>query len=277
MAVFIEVTMRQHTQYDNYKYFLYIHFTLNFIKRRNSMNTYLFRNSIVLIGFLLLFISGCSKDSSPTGPNTQNFGDLFPLVQNHAYVYNEYDVDLQNNKISGTDHRGQIVVGPLTSIMGKSVNLVIDSVFYSNGTLQSLDTLYFAKGTDGTINKVTIISNSAIFMPFMAPAAGIGNAYNIFTLDTTVTYQGYSYHQSSKVTGVLNQKENVQVSAGSFSAYRLDITEVDSANIGTQLISSSETKQSYWLVENIGPVKIFQTSSSSGSSNTVDELISKNF
>jgi len=60
------------------------------------------------------------------------------------------------------------------------------------------------------------------------------------------------------VTGVLYQKENVQVSAGSFSAYRFEITEVDSSKIGTQL-TSSETKQTYWLVENIGPVKISQT------------------
>jgi hypothetical protein len=240
------------------------------------MNTYLFRNSILLISFFLLFISGCSKDSSPTGPNTPSVGDLFPLVQNHAYVYNEYMVDGQNNKISGTDHRNTLVVGPLTSIMGKSVTLVIDSIYYSNGALQGIDTMYLAKETDGTINEVSITSNSVIFMPFLQPAAGIGNVYNIFTLDTTIIYQGISYHQSVRVTGVLNQKENVQVSAGSFSAYRFELIEKDSTIIGTQ-ITSSESRQTYWLVENIGPVKIFQTSSSAGVNSTVQELISKNF
>ena len=238
------------------------------------MNTYLFRNSILLISFFLLFISGCSKDSSPTGPNTPSVGDLFPLVQNHAYVFNDYMVDGQNNKISGTDHREAMVIGPSKTIMGKSANLIIDSVYYSNGALQSLDTIYIAKETDGTVN---IMSNSVIFMPFLQPAAGIGNVYNILTLDTTIIYQGNSYHQSAKLTGVLNQKENVQVSAGSFSAYRLEIIEVDSTKIGTQLISSAEGRQTYWLVENIGPVKIFQTSSSSGMNNTVQELVSKNF
>ena len=238
------------------------------------MNTYLFRNSILLISFFLLFISGCNKDSSPTGPNTPSVGDLFPLVQNHAYVFNDYMVDGQNNKISGTDHRDAMVIGPSKTIMGKSANLIIDSVYYSNGALQSLDTIYIAKENDGT---VSIMSNSVIFMPFLQPAAGIGNVYNILTFDTTITYQGNSYHQSAKLTGVLNQKENVQVSAGSFSAYRLEITEVDSTKIGTQLISSAEGRQTYWLVENIGPVKIFQTSSSSGMNNTVQELISKNF
>jgi hypothetical protein len=74
----------------------------------------------------------------------------------------------------------------------------------------------------------------------------------------------------------LNQKENVQVSAGSFSAYRFELIEKDSTIIGTQL-TSSEFRQTYWFVENIGPVKIFQTSSSSGMNNTVQELISKNF
>jgi hypothetical protein len=185
-------------------------------------------------------------------------------------------VDGQNNKISGTDHREAMVVGPSKTIMGKSANLIIDSVYYSNGAVQSLDTIYIAKETDGTINEVSITSNSAIFMPILQPAAGIGNVYNIFTFDTTITYQGIPYHQSSKVTGVLNQKENVQVSAGSFSAYRLEIIEVDSTIIGTQL-TSSEFIQTYWLVENIGPVKISQTSSSSGMNNTVEELISKNF
>jgi hypothetical protein len=243
----------------------------------DSMNTYLFRNSILLIGFLLLFISGCSKDSSPTGPNTPSVGDLFPLVQNHAYVYNEYLVDGQNNKISGTDHRNTLVVGPLTSIMGKSVTLVIDSIYYSNGALQGIDTMYLAKETDGTINEVSITSNSAIFMPILQPSAGIGNVYNIFTFDTTIIYQGIPYHQSTKVTGVLNQKENVQVSAGSFSAYRFELIEKDSTIIGTQLTSSSEFRQTYWLVENIGPVKIFQTSSSAGVNSTVQELVSKNF
>jgi len=182
--------------------------------------------------------------------------------------------DGQNNKISGTDHREAMVIGPSKTIMGKSANLIIDSVYYSNGALQSLDTIYIAKETDGTVN---IMSNSVIFMPFLQPAAGIGNVYNILTLDTTIIYQGNSYHQSAKLTGVLNQKENVQVSAGSFSAYRLDITEVDSTKIGTQLISSAEGRQTYWLVENIGPVKIFETNSSSGMNNTVQELVSKNF
>ena len=238
------------------------------------MNTYLFRNSILLISFFLLFISGCSKDSSPTGPNTPSVGDLFPLIQNHAYVFNDYMVDGQNNKISGTDHREATVVGPTNTIMGKSANLIIDSVYDSNGTLQSLDTIYIAKETDGTMS---IMSNSVMFMPFLQPAAGIGNVYNIFTFDTTFTYQGNPYHESFHVTGVLNQKENVQVSAGSFSAYRLEIIQVDSAKYGTQPTSSSEERQTYWLVENIGPVKISQISSSSGINNTVQELISKNF
>ena len=237
------------------------------------MNTYLFRNLIVFISIFLLFISGCSKDSSPTGPNTPSFGDLFPLVQNHTYVFNDYMVDGQNNKISGTDYREAMVVGPSKTIMGKSANLILDSVYFSNGALQSLDTIYIAKEINGT---VSIMSNSANFMPFLQPAAGIGNVYTIFSFDTTLTYQGSPYHQSSHVTGVLNQKENVQVSAGSFSAYRLTITEVDSAIIGTQL-TSSEYIQTYWLVENIGPVKILQPGSSSGTNNTVQELISKNF
>jgi hypothetical protein len=185
-------------------------------------------------------------------------------------------VDWQNNKISGTDHRMATLVGHSTTISGKSVNLVIDSTYDSKGALQGLDTLYLDKEADGTINKVSMVFNSATFMPFLKPAAGFGNVYNIFTYDTTLTYQGTFYHESSKVTGVLNQKETVQVPAGSFSAYRLDITEVDSSIIGTQL-QSSETRQTYWLVENIGPVKIFQTSSSSGMNNTVQELVSKNF
>jgi hypothetical protein len=238
------------------------------------MNTYFFRNSILLISIFLLFISGCSKDSLPTGPTTPSVGDIFPLVQNHAYVFNDYMVDVQNNKIFGTDHREAMVVGPLTTIMGKSANLIIDSVYYSIGALQSLDTIYIAKEANGTLS---ILSNSLFFMPFVQPAAGIGNVYNIYTLDTTIAYQGNIYNQSVKLTGVLNQKENVQVAAGSFSAYRLDITEVDSTKIGTQLISSNEGKQTYWLVENIGPVKILQPGSSSGANNTVQELISKNF
>ena len=237
------------------------------------MNTYLFRNLIVFISIFLLFISGCSKDSSVTGPNTSSVGDLFPMVQNHAYVFNDYMVDGQNNKISGTDYREAMVVGPSKTIMGKSANLILDSVYFSNGALQSLDTIYIAKEINGT---VSIMSNSVNFMPFLQPAAGIGNVYTIFSFDTTLTYQGSPYHQSSHVTGVLNQKENVQVSAGSFSAYRLTITEVDSAIIGTQL-TSSEYIQTYWLVENIGPVKILQPGSSSGTNNTVQELISKNF
>jgi hypothetical protein len=183
-------------------------------------------------------------------------------------------VDGQNNKISGTDHREAMVVGPSKMIMGKSANLIIDSVYDSNGALQSLDTTYIAKEADGTMS---IMSNLDIFMPFLQPAAGIGNVYNIFTLDTTITYQGYSYHQTSHVTGVLNQKENVQVSAGSFSAYRFELIEKDSTIIGTQQTTSSEYRQTYWLAENIGPVKISQSSSSSGTNTTVQELISKNF
>ena len=237
------------------------------------MNTYLFRNSILLISIFLLFISGCSKDSSPTGPNTPSVGDLFPLVQNHAYVFNGYMVDGQNNKISGTDHREVMIIGPLKTILGKSANLIIDSVYFSDGALQSLDTTYIAKEADGT---VSIMTNLGIFMPFLQPAAGIGNVYNIITLDTTIIYQGITYHQSATVTGVLNQKENVQVSAGSFSAYRFELIERYRTIIGTQ-ITSSEFKQTYWFAENIGPVKIFQTSSSAGANSSVQELVNKNF
>jgi hypothetical protein len=68
----------------------------------------------------------------------------------------------------------------------------------------------------------------------------------------------------------------VQVPAGSFSAYRFELTEKDSTIIGTQ-ITSSETRQTYWLVENIGPVKILQATPSAGGNSAVQELVSKNF
>jgi hypothetical protein len=244
---------------------------------------------IVLIILLIGSTPGCKKDS--TAPDTQDTvtGDLFPLVEGHIYVYNEYTTDAQGNKIAGTDHRVATKVGPSVSFAGRTGNLLIDSIYSVDGQFTGLDTLISAsRGNDGTIyftlpttmftDFPVSFSLPALWIPFFQPSRGLGTSYDIFTLDTTITYETLPLRIQLTLSGALNQKENVQVPAGSFSSYPgvLNYSLVASSSSVT-LLSQNGNVLRMWLYENVGPVKISYSPMGLETTAETEELVSKNF
>jgi hypothetical protein len=244
---------------------------------------------IVLMVLLVGFSTGCKKDSTSTDTTDTVTGDLFPLVEGHIYVYNEYTTDVQGNKIAGTDHRVATKVGSSVSFAGRTGNLLIDSVYSVDGQFTGLDTLINAsKGNDGTIYftlPVTMfadfpvsISLPVLWIPFFQPAQGVGTSYDIFTLDTTITYQTLPLRIQLTLSAALNQKENVQVPAGLFSAYQgaLNYSLVATSG-GITLASQSGNVLKMWLLENVGPVKISYSPMGLETTALTEELVGKNF
>ncbi len=249
--------------------------------------------TVILVIFLITAAMGCKKESSPTETPATITGDLFPIIEGHIYVYNEYETNAQGTKIPGTDYRIATKVGSSVTIAGKSGNILVDSIYTTNGQFFKLDTLITArKGTDGTIyftlpqnmfqDFPVSLSLPLIWLPFFQPSAGVGTSYDIYSLDTTVTYQ-YTPDLSIPVriqltlSGVINQKENVNVPAGSYSAYRGELNYNLIATSGMFTSSQNGNILTMWLYENVGPVKIAWTPMGSDTTGTARELVSKNF
>jgi hypothetical protein len=239
--------------------------------------------------FLVISIAGCKKDSSPTDSSATISGDLFPIVQGHLYVYNEYTTDVQGNKIAGTDHRVSTKVGPSVTIAGASGNILIDSIYLPNGQFSTLDTTNAArKGADGTIYFIlpsdlladfpVAIALPTVWLPFFQPSAGVGTSYTIFTLDTTVTYQSVQLQLQLTLTGVINQKESVAVPAGTYSAYRGELNfSLNAVSGSVTWYSQSGNVLKMWLYEDVGPVKTSWSALGTATNGSIQELVSKNF
>jgi hypothetical protein len=244
---------------------------------------------VILLALCVGFSTGCKKDSTSTDTPDTITGDLFPLVEGHLYVYNEYTTDMDGNKISGTDHRVATRVGPSVSFGGRSGNLLIDSVYSIDGQLTGLDTLINASsGNDGTIYftlPTTMFADfpvpfslPSLWIPFFQPAKGVGASYDIFTLDTTITYQSIPLRIQLTLSGSLNQKENVQVPAGTYSAYRGELNYTLTATSGAiTFLSQSGNVLKMWLYENTGPVKISYSPMGTATTAQTEELVGKNF
>lgn len=243
------------------------------------MRYLILRTSIPVAGLFLFIIAGCSNGTSPTQSTPQAIsGDLFPVVQGHIFVYNEYDVDTGNVKITGTDHRVATVIGPTTIFAGQTGVILLDSVYAPDGSFQSLDTLTSVyKGTDGTIYFTLPpnlfaslgISLPATWLPFFQPSAGVGNEYTIYNLNTTIN----TIPIQLTLKGIINPKETVNPPAGIYSAYRGELDY----NLQTPLFSPNGNYLTMWLAENVGPVKIIWPGIATGENGTARELVSKNF
>jgi hypothetical protein len=244
---------------------------------------------IVLMALFIGFAPGCKKDSTSTDTPDPITGDLFPLIEGHLYVYTEYTTDAQGNKIAGTDHRIATKIGPSVSFEGRSGNLLIDSVYSTDGQFIGLDTLINAsKGTDGTIyftlpttmfaDFPVSFSLPSLWLPFFQPEKGVGTSYDIFTHDTTIIYESIPLQIQLTLSGALNQKENVQVPAGSFSAYQgvLNYNLVATSGSVTFLSQSGNVLR-MWLLENVGPVKISYSPMGTATTAQTEELVNKNF
>ncbi len=250
------------------------------------MRSHLLKGSSLIIVSFLLAVSGCKKDSS-TGPASPISGDLFPVVQGRTLVYTESETDQQNNPVAGTDFRLVTTVGPTVTLSGRTGNYLIDSVYDGNGRFSNLDTLNIvSKGSDGTLY-FTVSSSlfsslpiaiPAVWFPMFQPGAGVGNQYEIYRLDTTFTMQSVTINLTFTLTGVLNQQESVQVPAGTFSAYRGDVTYEAKVTAGGFPFSDDKgTAITMWLVDGIGPVKILYPAGSTSTEGSVEVLIGKNF
>ncbi len=280
---------------DNRNSLLYIYFIMLTFFTHNSLETImralLHYTIVVLVALPIITMMGCKKDSSPTGTSTPPpiSGDLFPIVEGHLYIYNEYETDAQSQKISGTDYRVATMVGPSVTVAGRSGNYLIDSVYSPDGNFLVLDTLITAqKGMDGTIyftlppnllqDFPISITFPPIWLPFFQPVAGVGVSYVIYSLDTTVTYQTLPLRIQLSLSGVINQKENVQVPAGTYSAYRGELNYDLTATSGSvTLYRQNGNVLTMWLCEDIGPVKISWAPLGTSMTGSARELVSKNF
>ncbi len=249
--------------------------------------------------FVLLFAlvwTGCKKDSgSPTQSQTGGIsGDIFPIVQGHSYVFNEYDLDDNNARVAGTDHRVVWTIGPTISYNGRTASIVIDSSYGTTGIVTSVDTFFVSKDGSGNVSMVlspgqrsitSLVSIPNSWMPFFSVSSGLETSYPILTMDTSITVPASGLVITANLhialSGIFHDKAAVQVPLGSFDAYKVD------ANINMSASSGSLTLMSYngillsmWLSGGVGPVKtnsptVNQTMYSATGYEMV--LVSKNF
>jgi hypothetical protein len=199
---------------------------------------------VALAGLFLL--AGCSKSDNPVdseeGITERN---LFPFAPGRVFVFSAYTLDTLGRKIESSTHREAIYVHSAVTIGGKSAYRLIDSVYFTNGTLNFTDTTYFAEeqgnlliyyGTPAAGSWVTLFKRSE----------GIDKEYDggsftevIFGVPITVT-----------VKCKIRPKETVIAPIGSMQAYKLEVKT--SARFGGQTF---EFLQYVWFADGFGPVK----------------------
>lgn len=226
----------------------------------------LLRGILVVFVVSLILVSSCKKSEETTGPTPS--GDLFPLKVGNYAVYNEWTLDANNNKVTGSDHRYSTTVGFQMEVRGVYAYALIDSTFNPDGSLKGVDTLYVQKESNGDLKvflelaKLASKSGLPITIPieglwtyYIKPSAGIGSTYTV--LDTTVTLAPLPLTFRITVTGQVQLQETVAVPEGTYDGAYKTVTTINVLSSGTPFATIDRY---LWLAAGVGPIKELQPS-----------------
>lgn len=207
-----------------------------------------FLKKTYLLGIVagLSLLAGCSKNDNPVdseeGITELN---LFPFAPGRVFVFSAYTLDTLGRKIESSTHREAMYVHSTVTIGGKSAYRLIDSVYFTDGTLNVTDTTYFAE-ENGNLLTYYGTGTTGAWITLFKRSEGIDKEYNggsftevVFGIPVTVT-----------VKCKIRAKETVAAPIGSTQAYKLEIKT--SASFGGQ---SFEFLQYVWFADGFGPVK----------------------
>jgi hypothetical protein len=230
----------------------------------------------VLLCSLIVSFFNCKKDDNPV-QTTDNSKELFPLVVGNKLEYSEYAIDINGNKIANSDLKIVRTVTSQTTIKGVSAFIVVDES-YKGTTLDSKDTTYIHKETNGDVKYLIIINEEmsgvnfflSDWFTFYKPSEGIEKEYTVYKKDTTmkIPIVGIMFDAvvSINVTGKIfaNEQVIVPIQTQALNANRVDINIKISASVaGYPYPIEDGLFFQQWLSEGIGPIKEQQPASSS--------------
>jgi hypothetical protein len=233
------------------------------------------RLSNLLLLVFLLFVLGCKKDDN-TVDNPVSSNDLFPLAVGNKLDYNEYEIDANGNKVSGTDVKTTRMVNAKLTYKNTEAYQVIDETS-KNSVVTQRDTAYINKAANGDVKYYIAVEQELMpgaklaltdWFAFYKFSEGVGKEYTVFKKDTImkIVMAGMPIDAaiSINVTGKVFASEQISVPAftSPINATRVDInikvTALGSITVLDQLFFQQ------WLSEGIGPIKERQPVISSG-------------
>jgi hypothetical protein len=268
--------------------------------------------SLLFVISVSLFV-GCKDDDSVSTTDKTVPNDVFPLTAEHKFEYSGYftnqDTETPIAGTSGFYNSTWTVVAPsypLASILGPlaavvagapngraSAALIMDSTLTAPGGARkatpvfayydSVSADYYYMTNLGLFFRSSVIKDSANagvridslrFIRLASPKAGIGGSFPCLE-ENFVSYANPSAPTTItlKITGAWESKQDVTVNDVTYSAYYLVISRA--AFVGTTPVNSGVTAK-IWLVQGIGPVKMFLAGDAETPGN-YRELKSKNF
>ena len=212
---------------------------------------------------------GCKSNS--TGPDVDpgiTEANLFPFGVGRLYVYSAYTLDTLGVKVQSSTHREVTYVQGTVTIGGKSGYRLVDSVYFTDGTISHVDNTYF------TVENGNLLTyQGGAWITLFKPSAGINTEYD----GGSFIGSAFGIQVSVTVKCKINPKENVTTSAGTFPAYKLQVKTGGSfGGVTFQIL------QYVWFADGVGPVKLQEPPQvdpifGSKATGTESLLVSKNF
>jgi hypothetical protein len=193
---------------------------------------------------------------------------LYPFAIGRILVYSEYTLDTLGVKVGATAHRRVTYVQDTVAHIGKAAFKLIDSVYRTNGTLDSIVTTYAA-----VENGDLLLEYNGAWSAVFKRSAGTNTSYFVRTYND----MSLGFAIPVTVNAKILAKEDVPTPGGSFQAYKLEMDGVITAGLSTITIPVYS-----WFADNYGLIKQTSppmTNPITGGKTTGTEMIfvSKNF
>lgn len=209
--------------------------------------------------------------------------NIYPLALWNYMDYDEYGVDTLGARIDSTRHRFSTWIKDTTALVGGQLGSVrIDSTIPlrvaatatknyvrnpSGVEVQEFVDGAFLSSFLGAVGNV--ITTTPQWIAVYTGRAGFKGAYPIYTLDTSITFNGISLNVKVDMTGKWDGLDTVTVPAGTFPGYVFKITIHTTASAaGLVTLFDNTSIQTVWLSRGVGMVKFYRPGVSSGQGTT---------
>jgi hypothetical protein len=203
--------------------------------------------SLPPIMLLVFFLAGCTTSDNPVGDDGDALAsaDLFPFGLGRTWVFSAYELDtLNSQKVPGTEHR-QVTYVQGSAVIGlKGGWRTIDSTYFTDGSLASLDTTYYAL-EHGNLLAFT----GTTWLTILDKSKGLDNEYEAGQFQ----YSVFGIPINVTVKAIIRARANMTVPFGSVRAFKLEVKYL--TNFGGQVL---EVLNHFYFADGIGPVRIVE-------------------
>ena len=196
---------------------------------------------VAVVGGCLWFAGGCTRGDNPLEEQSAILEtNLFPFATGRLFEFTAYTLDTTGQKIQSSTHREALYVKSTVSIGGKESFRLVDSVYFTDGTLSHVDSSHFASENGD------LLVYYGSWITLFKRSAGVNTEYNAGSFTETVF--GIPIVLTVKCT--IRPKESVVAPIGTLQAYKLEI------KTSTVLFGVTyEYLQNIWFADGFGPVK----------------------